>query len=138
MAWSTVNQSDGPSSFPTCCFRSLGDSTVSVFISSPRPPSGFRVASRVPRGATSVRGVWGALRGPPSSTGESLALVGEAVEQRGGLPHVAVLALPLQHAIAHGFQSERVRPEHGPTPIHRPAVAVDPDHVDVAGPDGQL
>src|SRR5262245_25794210 len=107
MAWSTVNQSDGPSSLPTCCARSFGYSTVSVLMSS-------------------------------LLAGEALALVGQAVEQGGGLPHVAVLALPLPHAIADGLEPEGVGPEHGSAPVHGPAVAVHPDDVDVAGPDGQL
>src|SRR4030095_4169210 len=107
MAWSTVIQSEGPSSCPMCCCKSRGYSTVSGFM--------------------------GRLLG-----GEALALVGKAVEQGGPLPDVAVPALELEYSIADDLQPEGIGPKHGAAAVHRPTVAVDPDHVDVAGPDGQL
>ena len=66
------------------------------------------------------------------------ARVVELLEQGGGLPEAisAVLLLEFFHAHDDGVEAQGVGPEHGATAILRPAVAVDPGHVDVAGPDG--
>src|SRR6266511_2840597 len=73
-------------------------------------------------------------------TGEGLPLVGELVQERGGLPVVAAeLLLVIEHAVAERLEPDRkVGPEHRATPVDRPAVAIHPDHVDVARPQGDL
>src|SRR5262249_50650563 len=51
----------------------------------------------------------------------------------------AELLLVLKYAIAECPEPNRkVGPEHRAAPVHRPAVTVDPDDIDVARPDGDL
>src|SRR5262245_37558214 len=73
-------------------------------------------------------------------TGEGLPLVSELVQERGGLPVVATELLPVrEHAVAECLEPDReVGPEHRAAAVDRPAVAVDPDHVNVTGPYGDL
>src|SRR2546425_2360178 len=94
---------------------------------------GYRGAPRLRRGAPNARGV-GAMSGPRSTSEEALAGVGEPVEQRRRRPEsVARLLLELEDLVAQGRQADRVGPEHRAAAVDRPAVAVHPDDVDVAG-----
>src|SRR2546428_6483 len=69
---------------------------------------------------------------------ERLACVRQPAQERGRLPDVPVPALGLQHAGLDRLEPHLVRPEHRAAPVDRPAVAVDPDHVDVARADREL
>src|SRR5712692_10351626 len=69
---------------------------------------------------------------------ERLAFGGEPVQEGSRLPDVALRLLPLLHPVADGLEPDLVRPEHRAAPVDRPAVAVDPDHVDVARADREL
>src|SRR3989442_8432620 len=69
---------------------------------------------------------------------ERLACVRQPAQERGRLPDVAVPVLHVQHAGLDRLEPHLVRPEHRATPVDRPAVAVDPDHVDVARADREL
>jgi signal transduction histidine kinase/CheY-like chemotaxis protein len=77
---------------------------------------------------------------PPASLagGEGRALLGEPAEPRRRRPDLlAGPAAQLQHPVADRLEAGLVGPEHGAAAVDGPAVAVDPDDVDVAGPDGQ-
>src|SRR6185503_298786 len=69
---------------------------------------------------------------------ERLALGREAVQQGRGLPVLALRLPPFVHPIVDGLEPDLVRPEHRAAAVDRPAVAVHPDHVDVARPDRDL
>src|SRR5262249_17256548 len=62
----------------------------------------------------------------------------QTLEARGGSPYIALASLPFEQAVADPPQSHFVSPKHGTAPVHRPAVSVHPDDVDVARPDGDL
>src|SRR5438132_361000 len=64
---------------------------------------------------------------------EGLALVGELVQECGGLPVIAPERLLVrQHAVAQCREPNRkVGPEHRAAPVERPAVTVYPDHIDI-------
>src|SRR5262245_25068852 len=65
--------------------------------------------------------------------GEALALVREPVqERRRGPEGVAALPFELEQPVAQGLEPGRIGPEHRAAAVDGPAVAVDPDHVDVA------
>src|SRR5690349_24123891 len=66
---------------------------------------------------------------------EAAALGGEAREQRRGFEALfAGQRRPFAQALADMGEADRVGIEHRPAPPRRKSVAVDPDHVDVAGP----
>src|SRR5881409_1265422 len=69
---------------------------------------------------------------------ERLARVRQPAQERGRLPDVPVPVLHLQHAGLDRLEPHLVCPEHRAAPVDRPAVAVDPDHVDVARADREL
>src|SRR5213594_4030584 len=69
---------------------------------------------------------------------EPFARVRQPAQERGRLPDVAVPALGLQHAGLDRLEPHLFCPEHRAAPVDRPAVAVDPDHVDVARADREL
>src|SRR3990170_7388461 len=70
---------------------------------------------------------------------EALARHGQAVEQRGGPPLVvAACALEREHPVADRLEPDLIGPEHRAAAVDRPAVAVDPDDVDIARANGDL
>src|SRR5579859_422749 len=64
---------------------------------------------------------------------EGLAFGGEALEQRRGFER-GIVGLPgiIGETIGDVLQSHRIGPVHRAAAVDRPAVAVEPDHVDVA------
>src|SRR5581483_5259571 len=67
--------------------------------------------------------------------GEGLALGGEALEQRRRLERGIVgLLRIISQPVGDVLETDAVGPEHRAAAIDRPAVAVEPDHVDVARP----
>src|SRR5215510_12451312 len=71
--------------------------------------------------------------------GEALASGREPVEERCGRPEgIPALVLEFEQPVAQCPEPDRIGPEHGTASIDGPAVAVDPDHVDVAGADSDL
>src|SRR5262249_61043571 len=71
--------------------------------------------------------------------GEAFPRVSETVEQGCGRPErVPGLFLESEHRVAKGVEADRVGPEHRAASIDRPAVAIDPDDIDVAGANGDL
>src|SRR5437870_929253 len=70
---------------------------------------------------------------------EALAGVGQSPQERRWGPElVARCLLELHHAVANLSQPEGIGPEHRAPAVDGPAVAVDPDDVDVAGAAGDL
>src|SRR6516165_2627856 len=65
--------------------------------------------------------------------GELLAFLGELLEQRRGLPPVAVLLMEFRDAIVDRLQADRIGVPHGSAAVCREAVAVDVDDVDIHG-----
>src|SRR5712691_9818643 len=68
---------------------------------------------------------------------EAPTLVGELVQERRRLPEVVTrLLLQRQQPVTDRLEPDLIGPEHRATAIDGPAVAVHPDDVDVARPDG--
>src|SRR2546428_8208751 len=80
----------------------------------------------------------GLLPGARLRVQDPLAGARQPAQERGRLPDVAVPVLHLQHAGLDRLEPHLVCPEHRAAPVDRPAVAVDPDHVDVARADREL
>src|SRR5690606_28570898 len=84
--------------------------------------------------------------GPPSGTAswsasavlhilKPLALLGKPRQQRRHLRVGAHALAVLLELVDHGLETHGVGVEHRTAPVDRPAVTVDPDDVDVRGPD---
>src|SRR5437763_1622819 len=63
-----------------------------------------------------------------------LSLCGQLLQQRRGLPELAVLFVKFQNAVVNVFQADGIGIPHRPAAMSREAVAVDVDDVDVARP----
>src|SRR5262249_54830959 len=94
-------------------------------------------AKKGPGGLASPNNLWRAMQtqsGP--LRGEALALRGQPVEERRRRPEgVAALRLELQQPVAPRPEAHRIGPEHGATPIDRPAPAVNPEPLQIPAPD---
>src|SRR3990172_4907356 len=70
---------------------------------------------------------------------EALARRRQAVEPRGRRPEIVAGRPPeLEHPVADRLEADLVGPEHRAAAVDGPAVAVDPDHVDVTRADRDL
>src|SRR5580704_3807712 len=89
-----------------------------------------RSAPLLPRGEGGPKG---RMRARASRVRKRPALRRQLLQQRRGLEIVAELGLKFLEPGEHRLQSDRVGVEHRAAAIDRPAVAVDPDDVDVGG-----
>src|ERR1700730_287299 len=67
-------------------------------------------------------------------SGEAAPLGGEAADQRGRLQGLVARAFGIKgQSVADVSQPQLIGIVHWPGAPHRPAIAIDPDHIDVAG-----
>src|SRR5882724_358032 len=126
-----------PSSFPSASSAGEGPrSTAAICALRPAALASRARRRQVARPIPLAAPVTSARTG--SGSRERLALGGETIQQGRGLPVLALRLPPLLHPVAHGLEPDLIGPEHRAAPVDWPAVAVDPDHVDVARPDRDL